>query len=128
MCILKLSVVSPEPSEPRFLPVLRSHSRNDNVDVMNLIESDEEDVFHDAVPRLPPVTNGRASAPETTLVEIHRIQSTECKITGLANMFHFTALRASKNNVVPEVIIRGHTWSRRDVRQACLLQNGEQKH
>lgn len=84
---------------------------------MNLIESDEEDVFHDAVPRLPPVTNGRVSAPETTLVEIHRIQSTECKITCFANMFHFTVSRASKNNVVPEVIIQLPMYPRSHLEQ-----------
>ncbi|KAF5894560.1 V-set and immunoglobulin domain-containing protein 10, partial [Clarias magur] len=50
-------------------------STNDNGDVLNLIESDEEEIFHDAVPRLPPLTNGHVPAPATTLVEIHRIQS-----------------------------------------------------
>lgn len=38
---------------------------------MNLVESDEEQVFQDAVPRLPPLTNGH----QTTLVQIHRIPS-----------------------------------------------------
>lgn len=38
---------------------------------MNLVESDEEPVFQDAVPRLPPLTNGH----QTTLVQIHRIPS-----------------------------------------------------
>lgn len=38
---------------------------------MNLVESDEEQVFQDAVPRLPPLTNGN----QTTLVQIHRIPS-----------------------------------------------------
>ncbi|MCJ8747073.1 hypothetical protein PDJAM_G00149140 [Pangasius djambal] len=52
-------------------------SKDDNMDVMNLIESDEEDVFHDAVPRLPPLANGHVPAPATTLVEIHCIQSND---------------------------------------------------
>ncbi|KAM9447238.1 V-set and immunoglobulin domain-containing protein 10 [Clarias gariepinus] len=52
-------------------------STNDNGDVLNLIESDEEDILHDAVPRLPPLTNGHGPAPATTLVEIHRIQSSD---------------------------------------------------
>lgn len=51
--------------------------KDENVDVMNLIESDEEDVFHNAVPRLLQLTNGHASAPATTLVEIHRVQSSD---------------------------------------------------
>lgn len=38
---------------------------------MNLVESDEEQVFQDAVPRLPPLTNGH----QTTLAQIHRIPS-----------------------------------------------------
>ncbi|KAF4074245.1 hypothetical protein AMELA_G00237280 [Ameiurus melas] len=50
---------------------------DDNMDVMTLIDSDEEDVFHDAVPRLPPLTNGHVPAPATTLVEIHCIQSSD---------------------------------------------------
>ncbi|NP_001093564.2 V-set and immunoglobulin domain-containing protein 10 precursor [Danio rerio] len=44
---------------------------DDRVDVLSLVDSDEEEIFHEAVPRLPPVTNGHA----TTLVEIHRIPS-----------------------------------------------------
>lgn len=38
---------------------------------MNLVESDEEHIFQDAVPRLPPLPNGH----QTTLVQIHRIPS-----------------------------------------------------
>lgn len=45
--------------------------REDGEDVMNLVESDDEQIFQDAVPRLPPLTNG----PQTTLVQIHRIPS-----------------------------------------------------
>uniref|UniRef100_A0A3B4APA7 Ig-like domain-containing protein n=1 Tax=Periophthalmus magnuspinnatus TaxID=409849 RepID=A0A3B4APA7_9GOBI len=40
-------------------------------DVLSLVESDEEQIFQAAVPRLPPVSNGG----HTTLVEIHRIPS-----------------------------------------------------
>ncbi|KAK6306028.1 hypothetical protein J4Q44_G00229530 [Coregonus suidteri] len=42
-------------------------------DVLSLVEADEEEVFHEAVPRLPPLslTNGH----NTTLVEIHTIPS-----------------------------------------------------
>lgn len=43
----------------------------DGGDVMNLVESDDEPMFQDAVPRLPPLTNGG----QTTLVQIHRIPS-----------------------------------------------------
>lgn len=43
----------------------------DGGDVLNLVESDEEQIFQDAVPRLPPVINDRT----TTLVQIHRIPS-----------------------------------------------------
>lgn len=45
----------------------------DRGDVLSLVESDDEQIFQDAVPRLPPVTNGR----HTTLVQIHRIPSSE---------------------------------------------------
>lgn len=45
--------------------------REDGEDVMNLVESDDEQIFQDAVPRLPPLTN----EPQTTLVQIHRIPS-----------------------------------------------------
>lgn len=45
----------------------------DGGDVLSLVESDDEQIFQDAVPRLPPVSNGC----QTTLVEIHRIPSTD---------------------------------------------------
>lgn len=45
--------------------------REDGGDVVNLVESDDEQLFQDAVPRLPPLTNGS----QTTLVQIHRIPS-----------------------------------------------------
>lgn len=43
----------------------------DRGDVLSLVESDDEQIFQDTVPRLPPLTNGR----HTTLVQIHRIPS-----------------------------------------------------
>ncbi|KAJ0019918.1 hypothetical protein NQD34_007487 [Periophthalmus magnuspinnatus] len=46
---------------------------DDRADVLSLVESDEEQIFQAAVPRLPPVSNGG----HTTLVEIHRIPSTD---------------------------------------------------
>ncbi|XP_067263940.1 V-set and immunoglobulin domain-containing protein 10 isoform X2 [Chanodichthys erythropterus] len=46
-----------------------SHLDDDRGDVLSLVDSDEEEIFHDSVPQLPPLTNGHA----TTLVEIHRI-------------------------------------------------------
>lgn len=48
----------------------------DRGDVLSLVESDDEQIFQDSVPRLPPVTtttNGR----HTTLVQIHRIPSSD---------------------------------------------------
>lgn len=42
-------------------------------DVLSLVESDEEQIFQNTVPRLPPVSNGC----QTTLVQIHRIPSTD---------------------------------------------------
>ncbi|XP_051279854.1 V-set and immunoglobulin domain-containing protein 10 [Dicentrarchus labrax] len=45
----------------------------DRGDVLSLVESDDEQIFQDAVPRLPPLTNGR----QTTLVQIHRIPSSD---------------------------------------------------
>ncbi|GAA6097281.1 V-set and immunoglobulin domain-containing protein 10, partial [Tachysurus ichikawai] len=51
--------------------------KDDNLDVINLVESDEEDVFHNAVPRLPSLTNGHVSASATTRVEIHHVQSSD---------------------------------------------------
>lgn len=52
---------------------LRLSSPDDRTDVISLIESDEDEIFHDAIPRLPPVMNGSGSAHATTLVEIHHI-------------------------------------------------------
>lgn len=43
----------------------------DRGDVLSLVESDDEQIFQDTVPRLPPITNGC----HTTLVQIHRIPS-----------------------------------------------------
>ncbi|XP_036953773.1 V-set and immunoglobulin domain-containing protein 10 [Acanthopagrus latus] len=45
----------------------------DRGDVLSLVESDDEQIFQDTVPRLPPITNGR----HTTLVQIHRIPSSD---------------------------------------------------
>ncbi|XP_014845282.1 PREDICTED: V-set and immunoglobulin domain-containing protein 10 isoform X1 [Poecilia mexicana] len=45
----------------------------DRGDVVDLVESDDEQIFQDAVPRLPPLTNGH----HTTLVQIHRIPSSD---------------------------------------------------
>lgn len=45
----------------------------DKGDVLSLVESDDEQIFQASVPRLPPVSNGC----QTTLVEIHRIPSTD---------------------------------------------------
>ncbi|XP_030593818.1 V-set and immunoglobulin domain-containing protein 10 isoform X2 [Archocentrus centrarchus] len=42
-------------------------------DVLSLVESDDEQIFQDAVPQLPPITNGG----HTTLVQIHRIPSSD---------------------------------------------------
>ncbi|XP_075960922.1 V-set and immunoglobulin domain-containing protein 10 [Anarhichas minor] len=49
------------------------HREEDRGDVMSLVESDDEQIFQDAVPRLPPLTNGH----QTTLVQIHRIPLTD---------------------------------------------------
>ncbi|KAG9261994.1 V-set and immunoglobulin domain-containing protein 10 [Astyanax mexicanus] len=49
----------------------------DRTDVLSLVESDEEEVFHGAVPRLPPLSNGYGPTHTTTMVEIHRIQSSD---------------------------------------------------
>ncbi|XP_074526887.1 V-set and immunoglobulin domain-containing protein 10 [Halichoeres trimaculatus] len=46
---------------------------DDRGDVLSLVESDDEQIFQDAVPRLPPITNGH----QTTLVQIHRIPSSD---------------------------------------------------
>lgn len=45
----------------------------DRGDVLSLVESDDEQIFQDAIPRLPPITNGH----HTTLVQIHRIPSSD---------------------------------------------------
>ncbi|XP_028271063.1 V-set and immunoglobulin domain-containing protein 10 isoform X3 [Parambassis ranga] len=46
---------------------------DDRGDVLSLVESDDEQIFQDAVPQLPPITNGH----HTTLVQIHRIPSSD---------------------------------------------------
>ncbi|XP_040052342.2 V-set and immunoglobulin domain-containing protein 10 isoform X1 [Gasterosteus aculeatus] len=45
----------------------------DSGDVLSLVESDDEQIFRDAVPQLPPIANGH----QTTLVQIHRIPSSD---------------------------------------------------
>ncbi|KAL6114827.1 vsig10 [Pungitius sinensis] len=45
----------------------------DRGDVLSLVESDDEQLFRDAVPQLPPLANGH----QTTLVLIHRIPSSD---------------------------------------------------
>ncbi|XP_038558369.1 V-set and immunoglobulin domain-containing protein 10 [Micropterus salmoides] len=45
----------------------------DRGDVLSLVESDDEQIFQDAVPQLPPLTNGN----HTTLVQIHRMPSSD---------------------------------------------------
>lgn len=45
-------------------------------DVLNLVDSDDEEIFHDAVPRLPVLPNGHS----TTLVEIHQIPSSKSRL------------------------------------------------
>lgn len=88
------------------------------MDVMTLIDSDEEDVFHDAVPRLPPLTNGHVPTPATTLVEIHCIQSSK-RAPFLLKMFHVTLLSASGEchswGNIHSLCIKVHIWSRKDV-------------
>ncbi|KAG5280505.1 hypothetical protein AALO_G00060820 [Alosa alosa] len=42
-------------------------------DVLNLVDSEDEEIFQDAVPQLPVLSNGHS----TTLVEIHRIPSSD---------------------------------------------------
>ncbi|XP_068166855.1 V-set and immunoglobulin domain-containing protein 10 [Antennarius striatus] len=42
-------------------------------DVLSLVESDDEHIFQDAVPRLPPLANGS----HTTLVQIHQVPSSD---------------------------------------------------
>ncbi|CAN9512956.1 unnamed protein product [Ophioblennius macclurei] len=46
---------------------------DDGGDVLSLVESDDEQIFQDTVPQLPPLTNGN----QTTLVQIHRIPSSD---------------------------------------------------
>lgn len=46
---------------------------DDRGDVLDLVESDDEQIFQDTVPQLPPLANGR----HTTLVQIHRIPSSD---------------------------------------------------
>ncbi|XP_040897794.1 V-set and immunoglobulin domain-containing protein 10 [Toxotes jaculatrix] len=53
----------------------------DRGDVLSLVESDDEQIFQDAVPRLPPITNGR----HTTLVQIHRIPSSDHEDADIAD-------------------------------------------
>ncbi|KAM7415715.1 hypothetical protein PAMA_017990 [Pampus argenteus] len=48
-------------------------TEEDRGDVLSLVESDDEQMFQDAAPQLPPSTNGR----HTTLVQIHRIPSSD---------------------------------------------------
>ncbi|XP_061585857.1 V-set and immunoglobulin domain-containing protein 10 isoform X2 [Cololabis saira] len=45
----------------------------DRAEVLSLVDSDDEQLFQDAVPQLPPVTPD----PQTTLVQIHRIPSSD---------------------------------------------------
>ncbi|KAM4578904.1 V-set and immunoglobulin domain-containing protein 10 isoform 3-T3 [Fundulus diaphanus] len=45
----------------------------DRGDVLDLVESDDEQIFQDTVPQLPPIANGR----HTTLVQIHPIPSSD---------------------------------------------------
>ncbi|XP_029295730.1 V-set and immunoglobulin domain-containing protein 10 [Cottoperca gobio] len=49
------------------------HIEVDRGDVLSLVESDDEQMFQDTVPRLPPLTNGH----HTTLVQIHQIPSSD---------------------------------------------------
>lgn len=62
--------------------------REDRGDIMNLVESDDEQIFQDAVPRLPPLTNG----PQTTLVQIHRIPSSRLSAHPRLVEFHYKCL------------------------------------
>lgn len=62
--------------------------REDGGDIMNLVESDDEQLFQDAVPRLPPLTNG----PQTTLVQIHRILSSRLSAHRRLVEFHSECL------------------------------------
>ncbi|KAF7667768.1 hypothetical protein LDENG_00048600 [Lucifuga dentata] len=53
----------------------------DGGDVLRLVESDDEQLFQDAVPHLPPLANGH----HTTLVQIHRIPSSDHEDTEVAD-------------------------------------------
>ncbi|KAG8011908.1 V-set and immunoglobulin domain-containing protein 10 [Nibea albiflora] len=57
---------------PTISPFSR-HVEEDRGDVLSLVESEDENIFQDDVPRLPPLTNGCY----TTLVQIHRIPSSD---------------------------------------------------
>ncbi|KAF3695448.1 V-set and immunoglobulin domain-containing protein 10 Precursor [Channa argus] len=50
-------------------------------DVLTLVDSDDEQVFPDTVPQLPPVSNGH----HTALVQIHRIPSSDHEDAGTAD-------------------------------------------
>ncbi|TKS78501.1 V-set and immunoglobulin domain-containing protein 10 [Collichthys lucidus] len=54
-------------------PSLCPNVEEDRGDVLSLVESEDEHIFQDDVPRLPPLTNGC----HTTLVQIHRIPSSD---------------------------------------------------
>ncbi|KAM9858487.1 V-set and immunoglobulin domain-containing protein 10 [Aulostomus maculatus] len=53
-------------------------TEDDGGDVLSLVESEDELFFQDAVPRLPPITNGH----HTTLVQIHQIPLSDHVDTG----------------------------------------------
>ncbi|XP_063752339.1 V-set and immunoglobulin domain-containing protein 10 isoform X2 [Eleginops maclovinus] len=57
------------------------HMEEDRGDVLSLVESDDEQIFQDTVPRLPPIANGVT----TTLVQIHRIPSSDHEDTETAD-------------------------------------------
>ncbi|KAM4616094.1 V-set and immunoglobulin domain-containing protein 10 [Polymixia lowei] len=50
-------------------------------DVLSLVDSDEEEIFQDTVPRLPPLNNGH----HTTRVQIHRIPSSDHEDTEMTD-------------------------------------------
>lgn len=64
----------------------------DSGDVMELVESDDEQIFQDAVPQLPPLTNGC----HTTLVQIHRIPSSMAPIMARISGFMCENLKKKK--------------------------------
>ncbi|KAG7236493.1 hypothetical protein INR49_000867 [Caranx melampygus] len=53
--------------------IIAKTMEEDRGDVLSLVESEDEQIFQDTVPELPPLPNGR----QTTLVEIHRIPSSD---------------------------------------------------